>query len=132
MRAKYVFEKFKEESDPIKDMGIGYKKRILNSKTWKLLEFIKSKGEKGVGFTEIQYYIWTELNHNDPDKFWEKRFDRYSNTELRRSRGYWNTALLGGHKYRGILHRFCKKNPLTKKWVFVRFPEPQEKLYYKN
>ena len=72
MRAKYVFEKFKEECDPIKDMGIGYKKRILNSKTWKLLEFIKSKGEKGVGFTEIQYYIWTELNHNDPDKYWEK------------------------------------------------------------
>ena len=138
MRAKFVFEKFKEESDPIKDLGIGYKKRVIGSMTWKLLEFIKSKGEEGASLTEIQYYIWTELEGHDPDEFWEKRESYGYNpkteksypVKLRKTRGHWNTQLFGGPYYHGgILHRFCKKNPDNRKWVFVRFPKPNERLY---
>ena len=130
MRAKFVFEKFRAESDPVKDMGIGYKKRVIGSKTWKILEFIKSKGEEGAGLTEIQYYIWTQLENKDPDEFWEVRRNYLGDRSGRKTRGHWNTQLFGGPAYHGgILHRFCEKNPKTKKWVFVRFPNPDELLY---
>ena len=50
MKAKYVNEclneKFKEDSDPIKDMGIGYSKRTLDSKSFKILQFIENKGKE--------------------------------------------------------------------------------------
>ena len=138
MRARTVFEKFTEDSDPIKDLGIGYKKRIILSKTWKILEFIKSKGEEGASLFEIQQYIWAELNDKDPQEFTEKsqyttcdKYGKLQPTQLRKTRGYWATALYGGYDYKGILYRFCKKNPKTKKWVFVRFPSPAERLYYK-
>lgn len=43
MRAKYVFEKFKEESDPIKDMGIGTIKYFYdNMKPGDIFRFKKS------------------------------------------------------------------------------------------
>lgn len=132
MRAKFINEKFQEKSDPIKDMKIGYNKRVLNSMSWKVLEFIKSKGEKGAGLTEIQYYIWTKLEGKDPKKFWEKSISRNDDNVkgLRKTRGHWNTNLLGGKYYHeGLLHKFCKKNPKTKKWVFVRFPKVGENLY---
>ncbi len=144
MRAKFVFEKFKEESDPIKDMNIGYKKKQLDSMSWKILEFIKSKGEEGAGLTEIQFYIWTELEGHDPIKFWEKikeevwdpirstKYGRniYKTFYMRKTRGHWTTNLFSGPHYRGgLLNKFCKKNPETKKWVFVRFPTPGEIFY---
>ena len=139
MRARLVFEKFAEKSDPIKDLGIGYKKRILESHTWKILEFIKSKGEEGASLTEIQRYIWVDLEKKDPEEFEEKQYYRgydYKRGEtyptmIRKTRGHWNTALYGGYNYQGILHGICRKNPKTKKWVFERFPRPDERLYYK-
>jgi len=60
MRAKFVNEKFTEDSDPIKDLNIGYGKKPL-TKSWKILDFIKSKGEEGASLKEIQYFIWTEV-----------------------------------------------------------------------
>lgn len=138
MRAKFVFEKFSEDSDPIKDMNIGYKKKQLASMSWKVLEFIQSKGEEGAGLTEIQYYIWTKLKGHDPKDFWEtseeqvwdSRTDSTITAYPRVTRGYWTTNLFSGPNYRGgLLHKFCKKNPKTKKWVFVRFPKPGEIFY---
>ena len=147
MRAKFVNEKFKQESDPIEDIRIGYGKRQLNSKTWKVLEFIKSKREEGASFTEIQFFIWV-LNGNDPKEFWKKsEIERYSpsaqtwiKTYTRKTRGYWNTQLygagglpyyagVGSHReHKGILNKYCKKNDKGK-WVFVRYPLPKERFY---
>ena len=125
MRAKLVNEKFIEDSDPVKDMGIGYKKRVLQSMTWKVLDFIKSKGEEGASLTEIQHYIWTELEGHSEESFWQKDW-----SNIRKTRGHWNTQLFGGmHYHDGVLHRFCKKNTQNKKWVFVKYPEPNENLY---
>jgi len=138
MRAKFVFEKFKKESDSIKDLGIGYSKRILDSISWKILEFIKSKGEEGASLTEIQYYIWTELEGHDPKEFWEKSLRNYykydpvtkqtitykKQDKSRKTRGHWNTQLY----YHNLLNKFCRKNDKGK-WVFVKFPEPGQKFY---
>jgi len=130
MKARFVFEKFKEDSDPIKDLGIGYKARVINSKTWKILEFIKSKREEGASLTEIQFYIWVELEGHDPKEFWKVRRNYLGDRSGRKTRGHWNTQLFGGPYYHGgILYRFCKKNPDNRKWVFVRFPKPNERLY---
>lgn len=135
MKAKFIFEKFKQNSDPIKDMGIGYSKKQLNSKAFKILSFIRSKGEEGASLTEIQFYIWTELNGYSAESFWEK--DR---TGKRLSRGYWTTNLYGHSIYsyvsrniaygepRGILYKFCIKNNKGK-WVLKRMPRPNERFY---
>jgi hypothetical protein len=136
MRAKFVNEKFTQDSDPIKDMNIGYSKRVLNSKTWKVLEFIKNKGKEGASLTEIQYFIWTKLNKHDPNEFWEKmEVGWYPKKYLRKTRGYWNTQLYGAYNsyreyggHRGILNKYCEKNNKGK-WVFKRYPNPKEKLY---
>ena len=140
MRARLVNEKFKEESDPVKDMGIGYTPRQLNSKTFKVLDFIKSKGEEGASFTEIQYYIWTVLNGNDSEEFWQKskvdtwdyNLNRRGTTKyIRKTRGYWTTQLFGSPgNHEGLLHMCCKKNPETKKWVFVKYPGAGGKPIY--
>jgi hypothetical protein len=45
MRAKLVNEKFEEQSDPIKDMGIGMRHSSVLSKMWEKPNIIKS-GEK--------------------------------------------------------------------------------------
>lgn len=144
MRARFVNEKFTKDGDPIKDMGIGYKKRVLNSKAWKILEFIKSKGEEGASLIEIQHYIFVVLNGNSEEDFWKKtdkwmynpRTGQSYKTKARATRGYWNTNLYGttypfysDEGNPGLLHKYCKKNPKTKKWVFVRFPEPGEKIF---
>ena len=140
MRAKFVNEKFKEDSDSIKDMGIGYGKKPLTM-SWKILDFIKSKGEKGATLTEIQYYIWTELEGHEPYTFWEPGKPQYTyNKETdkwdkqiwpRKTRGHWNTQLLGGPYYHtGLLHKFCKKDSKTKRWILVRMPKPGE-IFYK-
>jgi len=141
MRAKFINEKFKEESDPIKDLGIGYDKRQVNSKSWKVLEFIESKGEEGASYTEIQHYIWTELNNKPEEEFWEKRktwginpkTGIYYETRRRKSRGYWSTQLSGSYAFdwKGLLPTFCKKNEKGK-WVLKRMLRPKEKFYRKG
>jgi ankyrin repeat protein len=122
-------EKFEKESDPIKDIGIGYSKRMLNSMSMKILQFLENKGEEGASLKEIQYFIWIE-NGNDPKKFFEKS-DYYGRTiSQRKTRGYWNTNLLGSsYSHEGLLHKFCKQNPETKKWILKRYPEFKEKFY---
>jgi hypothetical protein len=130
MKAKLVREslneKFHEDSDPVSDMGIGYGKKPL-TKTWKVIEFIKSKGEEGASLTEIQFFIWTEIKGYSEMSFWEPsettRWQSGERTNLRKTRGYWNTALYGDYKYEGILHKCCKKNEKGK-WVFVKYPNP--------
>jgi len=142
MKAKYVNEclneKFKDESDPITDMGIGYSKRILNSKSFKILKFIESKGKEGASLTEIQHYIWTELEGHSEESFWTKSpTSSYSikqgksyDTSARKTRGHWNTQLFGGpHYHEGLLHKYCEKNPVTKKWVLKSWPKPKENMY---
>jgi len=129
MKAQFVFEKFTEESDPIKDMDIGYSERMMNSMSFKILKFIESKGKDGAGLTEIQYYIWTELEGHDPQEFWFS-YHNYTNDYKRKTRGHWTTNLYGtpsaGHI--GLLHKFCEKNQ-NGKWVLKRFPNPREKFY---
>lgn len=128
MRAKFIFEKFEEDSDPIRTMNIGYPQRTINSMSWKILEFIKSKGEEGASLKEIQYFIWVE-NGNDPKKFFEKSYYDYRTPPQRKTRGYWNTSLLGsGYAHEGLLHKFCYKNE-NKRWIFKRFPKPGENFY---
>lgn len=130
--------KFKRGKDPIKAMSLGYGKKP-ETKAWKILEFIDSKGEEGAGLTEIQYFIWTEIQGYDPDDFWQSSTDKWGysqsygnqpHNKLRNTRGYYNTALYGGGSMgEGLLHRFCKKNPATKKWVLQRMPGPGENIY---
>ena len=135
MRAKFVNEKFTEDSDPIKDLNIGYGKKPL-TKSWKILDFIKSKGEEGASLKEIQYFIWTKLDGKTPESFYRRSRD-YTDWETgnprkgqRKTRGHWNTQLLGGmHYHEGLLHKYCEKNPVTKKWVIKRMPKPGENFY---
>jgi len=136
MKAKLVKdclnEKFSDKTDPIKDMNIGYPASQMNSYSWKILKFIEEKGEVGAKLGEIQYFIWTELEGHDPTEFWEKRFGG------RKTRGHWNTRLIGssssgwGDKYyQGILYTYCKKDPVTKRWILKRLPKPREKFFKK-
>jgi len=134
MRAIFINEKFTEDSDPISDMNIGYPARQINTMSWKILKFIESKGEEGAGLTEIQYYIWTELEGHDKKSFWEKGPSRPrghgDQSPLRRTRGHWTTNLFGGPNYHeGLLNKYCVKNPKNKKWVLKRLPRPNEKFY---
>jgi hypothetical protein len=141
MRAKFIFEKFTEnDSDPIADMHIGYPAKQLNTKAWKILDFIRSKGEEGASFTEIQHFIWVELQGGKEKDFWKKeevrtgwwRSGGESVTKQRASRGNYCTNLYGCGSYytghRGLLHKYCKKNDKGK-WVLVRMPKPYEAIY---
>ena len=135
---------FKRGQDPIKSLGLGYGNK-MNTSTWKVLEFIGSKGEEGASLTEIQKYIYVNLEGKTEEEFWEPtiiRFKKYYGDvgksarepyeKTRASRGHWNTALYGSHKFPGILHKYCRKNPITKKWVLERMPEPGENFYVKE
>ena len=131
-------KEFKRGRDPVKSLGLGYGNKP-ETKAWKILEFIKSKGEEGASLTEIQYYIWTELQGKDPDEFWKSSSEKwgyagdsyrnYPYNKTRATRGHWNTALYGGLNYPGLLNKFCKKNPVTKKWVLERMPKPGESIF---
>jgi len=97
-----------------------------NTKSWKLLKWLGEQ-PNGATFTEIQHYIYTVLNGNSEEDFWEKdsREKGYVSS-LRTTRGYWNINLFGnGHK--GLLNNFCEK--VGKKWVLKRMPEEDELLY---
>jgi len=98
-----------------------------NTKAWKILEFIGSKKE-GVGLTEIQHFIWTELDGYSEEDFWRKSETWDGKDRLRATRGHWCTALYGGCFYHtGLLHEYCKK--VGKKWVLVNMPKPGENIY---
>jgi hypothetical protein len=134
-----LYEKFTDESDPIKDLNIGYGKKP-NLKSFKILLFIASKGKEGASFTEIQHYIWVELNGSSEKSFWEKdtyrRWNDEKSVKLRASRGFWTDGLYGsgigswgGTTTTGLLPKYCKKNPMNHKWVLVRMPRPGEDIF---
>lgn len=132
---------FKRGQDTKKSIGLGYGNKMKTS-SWKILEFIGSKGEEGAGLTEIQKYIYVDLQGKPEAEFWEpttKRFKEYyedrgrparaSYEKTRASRGHWNTNLYGSSRNPGLLHKYCRKNPITKKWVLERMPKPGENIY---
>ncbi len=140
---------FKRGQDPIKSLGLGYGNK-QRTKAWRILEFIESKGEEGASYTEIQEFIWVEINGGSKEDFWKKDRRRYvyrsgssrgeyKEPGLRSTRGYYSTNLSGTHGWnaidkgnKGLLHTYCKKNPDTKKWVIDRMPNPGENIYSRN
>jgi hypothetical protein len=126
---------FKRNLEPFKAMGIGYGKK-LDTKAWKVIEFIKSKGEEGASFTEIQRYVFVDLNGGSEEDFWKTspqsiwvKNGVYRETPMRNSRGFWKAQLTGSGPGRqeGILPKFCYKNNKGK-WVLKRMPKPGENL----
>ena len=137
---------FVRDQDPIKSMGIGYGNK-MKTDAWKILEFIKSKGQEGASFTEIQKFGWIISGRSEED-FHKKMSElpKYADImktgwlkDQRASRG-WGVGKLMGSGYAhtrggngnsrariGLLNRFCKKNEKGK-WVLVRMPEVGEPL----
>lgn len=117
-----------------KTMSIGYGEK-LHTKAWKVLDFIKSFGDAGVRMTEIQKYIFVDLNGNSEEDFHRRTgFERYDYKKEkyvpskgnRATRGYWTTALYGqygswGEGKKGLLPEYCRQNP-NGKWVFDHYP----------
>jgi len=101
-----------------------------NTKAWKVLEFIGSKGKGGVGLTEIQHFIWTKLDGYSEESFWRKDEPSRWNSFplLRHTRGHWCTALYGGFYYHsGLLHEYCEQ--VGRKWKLVSMPKKGENIY---
>jgi len=59
MRAKFIYEKFSDESDPIHDMGIGMRKQII-----KWIAFINIIDDKGNAGCIRKYYIDKNMEIN--------------------------------------------------------------------
>jgi len=57
MKAKFIYEKFSEESDPIKDMNIGKKNQILKD-----LENIGIKEDDVIFFDDYSFFMKTSKN----------------------------------------------------------------------
>ena len=73
MKAKTVNEvvSFQRYRDPKTALGMNYGKKPLTN-AWKILEFVGSKKEEGVTYTEIQHFIWTVLWEKSEESFWKK------------------------------------------------------------
>lgn len=109
------------------------------TKTWKLLKWLGEQPD-GATLTEIQHYIFVDINHNPEEEFWEKSPTRYgprtkykdrSEISLRKTRGYWNTQLFGtDYNHGGLLHVYCEK--VGNKWVLKRMPTKDELMYDQN
>ena len=119
-------EKFYEDTDPIKDMGIGYGRKG-NTTAFKILLFLQGKGKEGATVKEIQHHLLVTLGDMSEEEFREKRFGG------RKTRGYWVGGLYGssGPKLRveGLLYKWCEKDPKTKKWVLKSFPKPGDNMF---
>ena len=137
---------FQRGLDPAKALGIGYGNKP-KTKAWKVLDFIGSKGESGASLTEIQHFIWTEINGNPEKEFWEKSkvwgYKKQENPNgilpvdvwgqldqgTRKTRGYWATNLYGGSWYGpGLLRNYCTKNA-EGRWVLDHMPKPGENIF---
>ena len=133
MRARTINETFKRGLDPKKAMNIGIHPRH-KTKSWKILEFIDSFGKEGVRYTDIQKYIYFELNKapfgpdyfsmEEPKKWHSKDYPRQ-----RAGRGYWATNLYGTYAKRGLLRNYCVKNDKGK-WVLDHYPSRERKNLY--
>jgi hypothetical protein len=85
----------------------------VKTKKVQLLEFIASKGDEGVTFTDCQRFA-CELNGFNFDEMQEERVWNGSEVVLqkrRRYRGYWCDYLLPswGNRCTGILSTYCTK-----------------------
>jgi len=132
-KAQTIFE-FKKPSseEDFRKKLFGYGNKP-NTKAWKLLKFIGSKGEEGAKLKEIQEYIYFEINKAPFGKDWFYEKDPTWNFKdkeifLRRSRGYWNSQLYGTYRQAGLLNKYCHKNK-NRKWVLTRMPKPGENIY---
>jgi len=125
MKAKTVNEvvSFQRYRDPKTALGMNYGKKPLTN-AWKILEFVGSKKEEGVTYTEIQHFIWTVLWEKSEESFWKK--DPYWKG-MRISRGIYGDLI---SRNVGLLHQYCHKNK-NGKWVLDRMPEPGENIYAK-
>ena len=127
---------FERGVEPRKAMRIGYGNK-MKTKAWKILEFIRSKGEEGASTKEIQEYIYFDLNKANLGKDWFYKKDSQYNQRV--SRGYWNSAfykyddsMWGGKlKKRGLLSGYCHKNKKGK-WVLDRMPEQGANIVHES
>jgi len=123
---------FKQGQDPAKAMGIGYGNKP-NTKIWKILEFIGSKGEEGASLTEIQHFVWTVLQGKPEEKFWKKSQTwapggSDKKVYLRSTRGYYTDALYASGEHRGLLQTYCVKNAKGK-YVLTHMPKPGQSIF---
>ena len=124
---------FRRGQDPIKSLRLGYGNKP-DKKAWKILEFIGSKGEEGAGLTEIQRFLWTEIQGRNQEEFELSSNDKWGYNyhfpynKTRATRGYYGTNLYGSGSKPGLLHKYCRKNEKGK-WVLERMPEPGENIY---
>ena len=139
MRARTINEtmSFKRGLDPKKAMNIGVHPRH-KTKSWKILEFIDSFGQEGVRYSDIQKYIYFELNNAPfgPDYFSMEPAKKWNSKEFppqRRGRGYWGTNLYGTNRWAGnksgLLKNYCYKNKQGK-WVLDHYPDRNQKNIY--
>lgn len=131
---------FKRGQEPLKALGLSYGEK-MKTNSWKILEFIKDKGEEGASFTEIQRFIYVDLKGYSEENFQKKDKNRWIRTKhghgivepgLRSSRGYYTDLLYGGSFYsysknKGLLYKWCEKNDKGK-WIIKKWPKPGENL----
>ena len=105
---------FRRGQDPVKSLGLGYGNK-MNTKAWKILQFIGSKGEEGAGLTDIQRFLWTELQERSLKDFEMSSNDKWGYNypslynKTRATRGYYNTNLYGTRYKPGLLRKYCRK-----------------------
>ncbi len=131
---------FKRGQNPRKSLGIGLNKSLMNTKSWKVLEFIESKeSDGGATLTEIQEFIYFELNGAPKGKDWFYKKDEFGQ---RVSRGYWTTQLYSwsgygygfrrydyGYERKGIFG-YCEKR--NGKWFLKKYPREGERFTEKR
>ncbi|NJO89546.1 MAG: hypothetical protein HC831_11800 [Chloroflexia bacterium] len=141
MKSKKVFESlgFKRGVDPKYAMGLGLGKH-KDTKAVKVLEYIGEAGEEGKTFTEIQYFIWTEIRGKSPAEFWEKEKNPYYSMGQRKSRGTWTSSFYNyeGSRWdkppaikRGLLSYYCEKTP-EGKWGQKQLPRANSNIHWND
>lgn len=134
-KVRESLNEFQRGEDPTDALGVGegrYRHAKQHTKSWKILRYILDAGKEGRSFTEIQYYIWTELDGKDPDDFYNQRSFNWGKDKLgkppytgpRASRGHWSTNL------NRILYKWAHKNA-DGRWVISEMPEYNDLLYPK-
>ena len=140
MRAKLVKESisFKRGQSSKDTLELGFGSKIMNTKAFKVLEFIADSGEEGRSFTEIQRYIYFDINKAPKGEDWfdKKTQGRWNDKKghwddhvkgSRVSRGYWNAQLGSFLDRKGLLDYYCEKNEKGK-WVLKRWPKRGEAI----
>ena len=95
------FKRHQENS--IKSLGLGYGDK-LKTNAWKILEFIKSKGEEGASGIEIQKFDWILSGKSEKD-FYKKKPDvvhKWGTEKGRRISRGWGIGKLYGSGDRNV------------------------------